>query len=467
MRRSTWWLLTAAVPAVAIGAPPAAAGTATPQFDRCLASNGLASVPADQAGLAVQICKTVSVTKVTTYSWSLAKRADPGEVQLALEQSAPLVATVLAIPTSSTQWIVAGEIVVRHTDPQSATVTSITDALTLADGTTRTETVTSQPFILDAAAGVPERTVHYRFTIADPALVAGSGANRARVEWAQGLIDPVAEMTVPVGFSGSSVATASYFRTAAVSDMLDAAPPGLIVAPPTSAGSLALSADDPASLTHLITSGVRNVGLACGASTWIPDTATLTPASAEPETTGSPTLPDPAPQPAAVSAHAQVLVRGPACAQPVQLPQGVVQGITRPAKAVPSTPSCPAPAMRVTIAVPSRLVAGRPTVLALRLENRGRLPLRRAVLESTLPRGVALLGSSRRYAFRAGAVRLPVGALAPGAVFTARMTVKASRTGAGPGLVRVRALSQCGQTAAVRAVLVAAPRPVVAPAVTG
>jgi hypothetical protein len=77
-----------------------------------------------------------------------------------------------------------------------------------------------------------------------------------------------------------------------------------------------VSVDDPASLTHLITSAVRNVGLACGGSTWIPDTATLTPAAAEPETTGTPTLPDPAPQPAAVSVHAQVLVRARIAGQP-------------------------------------------------------------------------------------------------------------------------------------------------------
>ena len=470
MGRSRFLGLVAAVPACLIGAAPAAAGTGTPQFDRCLAANGLAAVPADQAGLAVQVCKTARVTRVSTYSWTLTKRPDPGAVELGQGESAPVRYAFAANPTPSTQWIVAGEIVIRHADIDGATVTAITDVLTLGDGSAQSTTVISRPFILDAQVGVAERTVQYRFVISDPALVAADGSNRARVEWTQGPIDPAAEMSVPVAFSGPAVSTATYFRTASVSDVQDPAPPGVTVGAPTPAGSLATSADDPSSLGPTLTAAVTNAGLSCGGSAWITDTGTLTPTSTTPETTGAPTLPVPPPQPVAVTARAQVLVLGPACAQPVQQPAQVpavtVQSVLPPAKPVAgAAPVCPRPAIRVRIAMPSRLVAGRPTVLSLRLENHGRLPVRRVVLENTLPQGVAVVGSSRPYAFRAGAVRLRVGTLAPGGAFGVRLTVKASR--AGIGLDRARAAAECGQTAAARAVAVSAPRRVVAPAVTG
>src|SRR5204862_2467865 len=93
--------------------------------------------PADQAKAQVQICKTVRVTKITTYAWTLTKTPSPAALSLAPGQSASVAYTLAATATPTVRWVVDGDVVVRNTGTGNATVSRTTDTLALADGSTQ------------------------------------------------------------------------------------------------------------------------------------------------------------------------------------------------------------------------------------------------------------------------------------------------------------------------------------------
>src|SRR5438105_1476934 len=78
--------LMAAAVAMLGTAGTAAADMAFSQFDTCLQKDGLSAAPDDQSASAVQVCKTVKVTKVTNYTWTLTKAAAPPHLLLGIGQ---------------------------------------------------------------------------------------------------------------------------------------------------------------------------------------------------------------------------------------------------------------------------------------------------------------------------------------------------------------------------------------------
>src|SRR5204863_5173107 len=105
----------------------------------------------------------------------------------------------------SVQWVVDGDIVVRNTGPDMATVNQIEDQLKLPDGTVVEKLVVSSPFVLPAnlCDNPPERSFHYTFTV--PAESVSSAAvpasNSAAVNATIGAAPPASvAFTAPVSF---------------------------------------------------------------------------------------------------------------------------------------------------------------------------------------------------------------------------------------------------------------------------
>jgi uncharacterized repeat protein (TIGR01451 family) len=496
--------LLAAAPALATSATP----TTTPQFDRCLAQNGLSAPPADQAGLAVQTCKTVRVTKITTYAWTLTKTPSPGAITLAPGQSALVDYTLAATATPTVRWVVDGEVVVRNVGSANADITRVTDTLRLAGGASTSSVLSANGFTLGpASAGCPcvcppEKSLHYSFSLDRPPA---SGTNTAATTWS-GAASGSSSFTAPVDFSdGPATNRAVYLRTATLSDAYAAPPAGLLVGVPANPGPFTLSADQPQSLLVTLTSRIRNESLACPAGASVADTATLASAN-KPEETNNPTSSG---RPPAVSltAAAAVQVTAGCAATETQTPPGApvptTQGLTpatAPQVAVAFTPApgglpvapvamiagdvpdaaavkpaqpsaapvCTRPSLVASIVGPRRVRAGQQVAWRISVRNAGSHLARSVVLNDRIPIGFSLLRSTPRVSFVAGVARFHLPNLRPGQTATVRLTMRASRDTAGRRLQQARIVSGCGGIeSAVAPITVTAVAGVVTPAVTG
>jgi uncharacterized repeat protein (TIGR01451 family) len=121
----------------------------------------------------------------------------------------------------------------------------------------------------------------------------------------------------------------------------------------------------------------------------------------------------------------------------------------------------------MTLGGPGKVIAGQQTTLSLRLENTGRILARNVLIADTLPQGFSLVKCSKPHVFRAGALKVRVGTLRPGASFTLGLTLKVSRSAAGPQVNAASVTAQCTQTTASRPVRVSAVEGALTPAVTG
>jgi uncharacterized repeat protein (TIGR01451 family) len=503
----------------------AAVNAPTPSFDGCLKDNGLSSPPG-QGGKTVQVCKNVRVSKITTYAWTLTKTPTPASVVLAPGAAAPIGYTLAATATPSVQWVVDGDVVVRATNGD-ATVSKVTDVITLPDGTTQTVVLAKSPFLLQADCDA-EKTFHYRFVVTPGAAGAGSakGTNTARVEWTAPSSGN-GSFSAPVDFTdGPATNSAVYFRTATLTDAFAAPPAGVLVTVPTDPGPWTLAADDPASLTRTFTSTIANAGLLCPATAQVADTATLLPPS-KPEAVNHPTSSG-APKAAPVSASASVLVSadcalagpgqggppgGPGGPQGVpapQAPQGTVappgpgqqatsQAATPgaptpqpgagptgpngqpaagglqggPAKTPapsggPGGPLCPAPTLMARVVGPRRVAAGQRLTWRVQIRNAGRVIARRVVLADRLPIGFALVSSTPKATFSAGTLRFAVPTLRPGRSAVVAMTMQVPRAAAGnrAGVATLKA--SCGGIESARTPVTVFRVPAqIIPAVTG
>jgi hypothetical protein len=349
----------AAAVAVLAAAGPASADGAFSQFDTCLAKNGLSAVPADQGASAVQVCKTVKVTRVTNYAWTLGKAAAPPTVLLGVGQGAPITYTLSATATPVVQWVVDGDIVVRNNGPELATVAQIEDRLKLPDGATLSKVVSSTPFTLPAnlCLSPPERVFHYTFTVPGEAVPnrAVPGSNSADVSAAIGAAPAAAIVfTAPVDFAdGPNANSAVYNRMVTLTDAFDAPPAGVAIGPVDNPGPFVLNGDSPSPITRSFTSQATNVSLRCEDTAVVADVATLQAASPTPEKKGRPATPQPVPGPASATARVSVLVRAPGCgasgAPQTGGPAGGPAGgppTSRPSSGPPSGPPSGLPPVR-------------------------------------------------------------------------------------------------------------------------
>jgi uncharacterized repeat protein (TIGR01451 family) len=514
-RRSVWALL-AALAGLALALPlaaPAVAASGTPQFDRCLAQNGLSAPPADQASLEVQVCKTVRVTKITTYAWTLTKTPSPATLTLAPGQGASVTYTLAATATPTVRWVVDGDVVVRNVGAGNATVSRVADTLKLADGRIQSAVLSSKGVTLGPASAVcpcvcpPERSFHYSFTVDSPPA---TGTNTASADWS-GTASGSSSFSAPVDFSdGPATNTATYFRTATLTDAYGAPPAGLLVGVPDQPGPFTLTADQPASLAVTLNSQIRNESLACPASAPVTDTGTLT-SPAKPEETNHPTSSG---RPPAVSltATASVTVTAQGCATQnqrppaappptvtpqTQTPPPVVQPVSTPPVVQPAPPEAqtasapptaviagaapvgPAPkpivrpvcvpaTLSARIVGPRRVVAGQQVTWRISVRNVGRTAARSVRLTDRIPSGFSLVRSSPRASFVAGVARFRLPDLRPGRTVTVRLTMHASRDASGRHLQRANVAGACEATeSAVAPVTVNAVAGALTPAVTG
>jgi uncharacterized repeat protein (TIGR01451 family) len=499
----------------------AAVSAPTPQFDGCLEDNGLTAPPAGQAGKDVQVCKTVRVSKVTTYTWTLTKTPDPASVKVAPGGSAPIRYTLRATATPSVQWVVDGDVVVRTGGVGDATVSNVTDVITLPDGSTQTVTLAKTPFLLQGDCD-PEKVFHYRFVVTPGVAGAGNakGTNTAKVTWTA----PASgngSFVAPVDFAdGPQTNAAVYFRTATLSDAFAAPPAGVSVTVPDDPGPWKLAADDPASLSRSFTSSILNVGLACQAAVQVADTATLRPPSKaevrnRPTGTGAPdsdtitatasvsvtsdcsgenALPPAGGPPSGGTPPGNVPPAGtpPAGTPPAETPPPVATSQTAPptpepgaAPTAPNPPSgtqappvkpqptagrplCPAPTLSARVIGARRVAAGQRLTWRIQIRNSGRVIARRVVLSDRLPNGFALVSSTPRATFAGGTLRFSVPSLRPGrsAVVSLTMQVPRAATGSRVGTATLRAA--CGGIESARTPVTVFRIPArILPAVTG
>jgi uncharacterized repeat protein (TIGR01451 family) len=490
-----------AVAFIALAAGPAGwAGAAPkagfPEFDRCLKQSGLGAVPDDQSSHQVQICKTVRVTKVTVYSWGLTKAAAPPSLQLATAQSGPIAFTITATPTPTVTWIVDGDVVVRNTGPDNATVLEVADDLTLPDGSTLTDVLASSSFVLSGQpSGTPsERVLHYSFTV--PAAVAQAtktgASNRAAVDWQiGGQVDPTSAVTLGVSFvEGPKTPQAIYFRNATVADLVDPAPPGVALGVPSPPGPVAAAADQPATLNPALTLQATNVSLHCGSTGTITNLSTLQ-SDNTPERKNNPALLRPAPGPQALTARALVLVMSPDCGPPPPLstpqtvaptptptiagtpgPPSPLPGVTPagtpvPVPRKPPTPRpCPVPRLDASMVGPKRAFMGQRATWLITVRNRGSAAARNLVVRERLPVGFSVVGSTRAFSFAGRQLRFPVSRLPGRRNLAIRITMQVDNgLAAGTAVHRVRVSASCGATETALAPVQVTPG--IAPAVTG
>ncbi|MDX6647311.1 MAG: hypothetical protein QOK40_3038 [Miltoncostaeaceae bacterium] len=513
-RRFVWATL-AVVAALALplmAAGPALAAAGTPQFDRCLAQNGLSAAPADQAGKVVQVCKTVRVTKVTTYAWTLTKTPSPSALTLAPGQSALVAYTLAATATPTVRWVVDGDVVVRNTGTGNATVSRVADTLALADGSTQGAVLSSKDFTLGPASAVcpcvcpPERSFHYRFTVDHPPA---TGTNTASADWSE-KASGSSSFSAPVDFTdGPATNSVVWLRTATLTDAYGSPPAGLLVGVPDQPGPFTLSADQPSSLSVTLSSRIRNESLACPGTGTVNDTATLT-SAAKPEVVNKPTTSG---QPPAVSltATASVVVTAQGCATQNQKPPTPAQPTGPPPPAQPTAagppppaapqaqaappqaevasvpsaplagaapvapapkpvvgPACVRAALSARIVGPRRVTAGQQVTWRITVRNVGRTLARSVRLTDRIPSGFSLVRSTPRAGFLAGVARFSLPDLRPGHAATVRLTMHASRDTVGQRLQRARVAGACEATeSAVAPVTVSAVAGAVSPAVTG
>jgi uncharacterized repeat protein (TIGR01451 family) len=471
-----------------VGPAWGAGSVSFPEFEKCLQENGLTAVPDDQPSDAVQVCKTVRVTKVTVYSWALAKTPAPPTLRLAEAQTGPLALTLTATPTPTVTWVVDGEIVVRNVGSEDVTVLRVVDDLTLPEGTKMTDVISATPFVLNRlpSAASPEEMLRYSFTIpADMARATQTAAsNTASVDWAVGAKDPTTTITTPVSFEdGPKTPQAIYFRTATVTDSPDPAPPGTAVGPPAPSGPFTVAADQPDTLNPATTAQVTNTSLRCGSSATITNMAALRSDNA-PERRNNPTVIRPAPLPQVVFARALVLVMSPECGPPPPMatPQSVTPappppptglpavnpaGIPTPVPAKPAAPApCPVPKLATSVLGPKRAFAGQRATWLVTVRNGGPAAARSVLVQERLPVGFSVVGSTRAFTFRGRLLRFRVPRLNAGRRLAIRITMHVDNgLAAGRAVHRVRVSASCARAETALAPVMVTPG--IAPAVTG
>ena len=128
---------------------------------------------------------------------------------------------------------------------------------------------------------------------------------------------------------------------------------------------------------------------------------------------------------------------------------------------------CPQPSLRITLGGPAKVIAGQQTTLSVQLQNRGKIVARNVLLADVLPEGFSLVKSSKPHVFRSGSLKVRIGTLRPGTTFKLALTLKVSRSAAGPQVNAASVTAQCTQTAASKPVRVSAVEGALTPAVTG
>ena len=465
----------------------------TPEFDQCLKDSGLGSVPSDQSSHQVQVCKTVRATKITVFSWTLAKTPAPPALLLATSQAGPLAYTLSATPTPAVTWIVDGDVVVRNTGPDNATVLEVREALGLPDGSTLTDVLKHDSFVLPGQPSMTpqERVFHYSFTVPVASTQGGKAAsNQAAADWeVGGKVDPTSTVTIPVSFvEGPKTPQAIYFRNASVSDLIDPPPPGVAIGAPVPTGPFAVAADQPATLNPVLTTQVTNVSLHCASTGTITNLGTLQ-SDNTPERINNPALLRPAPLPQTTTARAPVLVMSPDCGPtpPLSTPQTVAPTPTIAGTPTPPTPlpgvtpagtptpvprkppkprPCPVPSLGASMIGPRTVFTGQRGTWLITVSNQGRPAARNLVVREQLPVGFSVVGSTRSFSFAGRLLRFPVKSLAGGRKLAIRITMQVDNgLAAGRAVHRVRVSASCGATETALA-------PVrvtngIAPAVTG
>ena len=476
------FLAAALGPMVAADAMPK---SGSPEFDQCLKDSGLGSVPSDEASHQVQVCKTVRVTKVTVFTWTVTKTAAPPNLLLATSQAGPVAYTLSASPTPTVSWIVDGDVVVRNQGPDNAAVLGVEDVLSLPDGSTLTDVLANDSFVLPGpGSGAAEQVFHYSLTVPAASLQGSKPAsNQASADWETGgKVDPTSTVTVPVSFTeGPKTPTAVYFRNATLTDLIDPAPPGIAIGAPTPPGPFQVAADQPLTLNPVLMTQVTNVSLHCASTGTITNVTTLT-SDNTPERANNPALLRPAPLPQTAMARALVLVASPDCGPaplstpqtatptptttttPTPLPGVVPAGIPTPKP--PKPRACPVPTLDASIQGPKKAFTGQRATWLITVRNRSRATARNVVLRETLPAGFSVVGSSRSFTFSGSRLRFAVRSLASGQRLGIRVRMLVDNGLAAQREVhRLQVSASCGATeAAVAPVQVARS---LAPAVTG
>src|SRR5262245_58641571 len=225
----------------------------------------------------VQVCKTVIVTKLDTWSWTLQKAAASGALQLAAGASAPLGYTISATPTLGTRWYVSGAVIVKN--PTQAPVTGVdaTDTLKVPGSPDQTVVVASNQTVPVVGGGSNgERHFDYGFVVAN---AAPGAVNTASATWngGSGTID------APFSFDNPPNEVA-YNRRVTVADIFKSLEgTGLAAGAPSDPGPRTFEADTPATLSRSFSVDVTNQGLAAGQTAAIGNTATLSYITQEPE----------------------------------------------------------------------------------------------------------------------------------------------------------------------------------------
>jgi uncharacterized repeat protein (TIGR01451 family) len=420
----------------------------------------------------VQVCKTVEVVKVTTWSWTLTKAARPTDVALARDASADVEYTFVATPKATVGYVVSGVVYVRNHAPSGVTFT-VTDALAVPGAGARAITLASDaalPGHTTPGAKPPEAAYPYSFDIAAPT---GAGANTGSVTYSLAGGGTGADAhTVPVAFTG--VPELVYNRKVLLSDALAGVAGSGLTATPDAAGPYSVTADNPASQTRTLAGTVTNSSLACGTSRPVVDTATLTSPTTAPEVTGTPATPPPLGPAVNETATATVNVAAPPCSEkPIPPTPPVTTGTPTPKPKPPGKKPrvvrrCPVPKLALTLGAPAAVQAGQVARFTLTVSNSSRNTARNVVVRMPLPSGFSRLGATRTLTLQNGVLVMRAGTLGRNQTRTVAVTLRVDRTARGRRSSRATTTARCDAAAAVsRPLQVAGLGGPLSPAVTG
>jgi uncharacterized repeat protein (TIGR01451 family) len=424
----------------------------------------------------VQVCKTVIVTKLHTWSWSLQKSAGPSTLQLATGGSAPLGYTITATPTEGISWYVSGAVIVKNFTGADVNDVDATDTFSAPGSPPQTTVVATGQRV----KGDPtDNERHFDYGFVTPNAVAGA-TNTGAATWTGGS----GSVTVPVDFANPPNEVA-YNRKVTLADTfasLDGT--GLGIGAPSDPGPWTLEADNPATLSKSLTVDVTNQSLAPGATAAVGNTATVRSITREPEVLR---LDDasvkniPLGLEVNAAAQASVPVTAPTPTTPAtpttpgattSTPLGPVVGAatTKPRKTTKGSSVCPRPLLGMSLLGPKSLTAGQRVTYTLRITNRAKNPAKNTVLTYPIPSGMSLVSTTgAQKAVKSSSIRLGVGTIPAKGSKTVKLILRVDSTAAGSKLSRATASSSsCGATAAATLpISVKAIGAAVTPAVTG
>ena len=413
---------------VGVAAGGALAGPGATGFQDCLKTNGGVS----QKNGPVAVCKTVSVTKITTYTWSLTKAAAPTSLSLGTGQGAPVSYTLTATPTAVVAWRVSGTVVVQNEGANPVTNLNVTDALAIPGEAEQSATLATGDS-LPGGGGFPEKSYPYSFDVATAAPQ--NGTNTAAVTYGTG---GTASFGVPVAFDGPNGNEIAYNRQVTLTDAFGTLGPGITVTGITNPGPFTVDATNAATQTVPFGATVSNASMACGTTSAAPNTATVTSISTAPEgikIIDVPLSAFPSGPAVDISANASVSVSAPACA-PTPPPAVIGGGTTTPTKPKPRPkrkvrPVCVLPSLGATIRGPKLVNAGDRVVFGVRITNTSRKAARRVTALYPIPSGFSIVRTSRPFTMSGGRAVIRVGDLSGGRSRAVRITLKADTTSSG------------------------------------